>query len=334
MKSMKCTGFAMSVSNNTDPGVLSCRQASNRCLAQLPYGHRCAPMKTKLMLLLIGCILLTGCHSIGHRSQSDALSYRDAKTEIEVERGRPNAVIDGLGWVVGTPTKLALWDRRADNHDVSPQTETALVQYMERNGLDGSMVRINQYDPWGEWERLTSNKRIHPGWRYTVGTYNHLKYTLLPGRVFGGDWYNPFTDSTHVYSDIAPLAISRAAYAKDIRAQKQPGTYAAIQELPLVNMVHTTRATSDALKYAAQHGTAQEQAEAKRILSPDYGSNWGGQIASFVPFGAPLGRLAGAAVGHATNRLSRRGGSDDSQSLDETSCDTADVDWNPSNLND
>ncbi len=283
-------------------------------------------MKTKLMLVLTSCILLTGCHSIGRRNQSNALSYRDAATEIQVERGRPNAVIDGLGWVVGTPTKLALWDRRADNHDVSPQTETALVQYMERNGLGGSMIRINQYDPWGEWERLTSNKRIHPGWRYTVGTYNHLKYTLLPGRVFGGDWYNPFTDSTHVYSDIAPLAISRVAYAKDIRAQTQPGTYAATQELPFVNMVHTTRATNDALKYVAQYGTAQEQAEANRILSPDYGSSWGGQIASFLPFGAPLGRLAGAAVGHGANRLSGRGGPDNSRALNDTSCDTADVD--------
>tara|TARA_R110002073_G_scaffold35970_18_gene104958 strand:- start:10653 stop:11528 length:876 start_codon:yes stop_codon:yes gene_type:complete len=291
-------------------------------------------MKLKLLLVLLGCILLTGCNSIDHRSQSAVMSSRDATTEILVERGHPNAVIDGLGWVVGTPTKLALWDRRADNHDVSPQTEAALVQYMEQNGLRGSMVRINQYDPWGEWERLTSNKRIHPGWRYTVGTYNHLKYVLLPGRVFGGDWYNPFTDSTHVYSDIAPLVISRAAYAKDIRAQKQPGTYAATQELPFINMVHTTRATNDALKYAAQYGTAQEQAEANRILSPDYGSSWGGQIASVLPFGAPFGRLAGAVVGHATNQLRKRDGSNSSQPLNEYHCDTADIDWNRGDQND
>ncbi|WP_144057557.1 hypothetical protein [Novipirellula maiorica] len=275
------------------------------------------------MPVLIGCILLTGCHSIGHRSQSNALSYRDAATGIQVERGRPNAVVDGLGWVVGMPTKLALWDRRADNHNVSPATETALLRYMATNGIGDSLVRINQYDPWGEWKRLASNKRIGPGWRYTAGVYNGLKYTLLPGRVFGGDWYNPFTDTTHVYSDIAPLAISRAAYAKDIRSQAFPGTYAVTQELPILSMIHKTRATRDALTYGDQLEPTKERAEFQRILSPDYGSSWGGQLASFVPFGASLGRLAGAAAGHATNRIQGNGAAVSKL----TNCDVSNIDW-------
>ncbi|SMP43633.1 hypothetical protein SAMN06265222_101966 [Neorhodopirellula lusitana] len=45
----------------------------------------------------------------------------------------------------------------------------------------------------------------------------------------------------------------------------------------------------------------RREAEANRMLSPNYGSN-DGQIASFVPFDAPPVCLAGAAVGHATNR--------------------------------
>src|SRR6056297_292372 len=48
-------------------------------------------------------------------------------------------------------------------------------------------------------------------WRYTAGVYNGLKYTLLPGRLLGGDWYNPFTNTTHIYSDLAPVAIARTA---------------------------------------------------------------------------------------------------------------------------
>src|SRR6056297_1834608 len=242
--------------------------------------------------LLIACLLLTGCHTVGsHGSADRSLSYRDPQTGIQVERGQPHAGLDGLGWVAGTPTKLALWDRRADNHDVSPETERAVLEYMVRNGLDDSLLRINQYDPWGEWKRLTTNDKIGPGWRYTVGIYNGLKYTLLPGRVLGGDWYNPFTDSVHIYSDIPPLAISRAAYAKDVRKQSLPGTYAASQEIPIVNMIHETRALNEALAYSKQYGTAAEQAESNRVLSPDYGSSWGGQLASFIPFGAPLGRL-------------------------------------------
>jgi hypothetical protein len=255
-----------------------------------------------LMALAFGCVLLTGCQAIsGSRASSHSWSYRDRETGILVERGRPNAVIDGLGCVVGAPTKLALWDCRADNHEVSRQTEGVLLRYLSRNQLNDSMVRINQYDPCGEWMRLTSNKRLCPGWRYTAGVVNHLKYTLLPGRVFGGDWYNPFTDTTHVYSDIPPLVISRAAYAKDVRSRDHPGAYAASQLLPIIRMVHETLARKEALAYSERFSSDVNPSEAHRILSPDYGSSWGAQLASFLPFGAQLGRLAGAAVGHATN---------------------------------
>ncbi|WP_146519267.1 hypothetical protein [Stieleria varia] len=177
---------------------------------------------------------------------------------------------------------------------------------MDRNQLNETLVRVNQYHPWGEWKRLVSNQRVHPGWRYTFGVYNGLKYTLLPGRLLGGDWYNPFTDTTHIYSDLAPLAIARTAYAKDVRQQSRPGMYAASQELPLVGMIHESRAREEALAYYSRRGDARELQDAKRVIEPDYGGSWGAQVASFLPYGAPLGRLVGAGAGHLTNRV--RGG--------------------------
>jgi len=254
------------------------------------------------MLMILGCLLMTGCQTIhSSRSRDTPLSYQDEATGIMVQRGRPNTLLDGIGWVAGTPTKLAIWDRRADNHDVSHETETALLRYMDTNSLNSSLVRINQYDPWGEWKRLTSNQQISPGWRYTAGVYSQLKYALLPGRIFGGDWYNPFTDTVHVYSDITPLVISRTAYAKDVHSRRYPGTYAVTQAIPFIGMMHHTLAVADAQAYADQYGSQAEQEESHGVLYPDYGSSWGSQIAGFVPFGAPIGRLAGAAVGHAAN---------------------------------
>ncbi|WP_413431703.1 hypothetical protein [Crateriforma spongiae] len=255
------------------------------------------------MLNLIPPLILLagGCQAFNH--QDVRLSYRDPATGIHVERGRPSQLIDGIGSVASIPSKLALWDRRADNHDVSKDTESALLQYMDHNQLNDTLVRVNQYDPLGEWKRLTANHRIHPGWRYTVGVYNGLKYTLLPGRILGGDWYNPFTDTTHIYSDLSPLAISRTAYAKDVRSQPLPGLYAASQEIPLLNMLHESRARQETLMYYRQVGDPYEQSEARRVIEPDYGGSWVAQVASILPYGAPLGRLVGAGVGHLTNRI-------------------------------
>ncbi len=230
---------------------------------------------------------------------------------LRVEYGEPNRFVDGVGWVLGVPNKLALWDRRADNHAISPETEVKLVEYIEDNGLQDVLVRVNQYDPLGEWKRLGSNRKVGAGWRYTVGTLNMLKYTLLPGRLWGDDWYNPYTDTINLYSDLAPLALSEAAYAKDVRERDYPGGYSAVQELPIVGMWHETLASSDVLEYVESRGTEEEREETYRILYPDYGGSWGGQVASFLPWGSVFGRLAGAAVGHAANGVRSVMGSDE-----------------------
>lgn len=250
-----------------------------------------------LMFAWTGCATLTPEQT--ETLQADVVGSRP----IQVERGRPNRLLDGTGWVLGTPNKLALWDRRADNHNVSLETEAQLVAYLEENNLDSVLVRVNQYDPIGEWRRLATNKQLAGGWRYTVGTLNLLKYTLLPGRLLGGDWYNPYTETVNLYSDIPTLALTEGAYAKDVRNRKHPGSYAAIQEIPIIGMWHETLSNQNVLDYVKSHGTQEQSQEALRILYPDYGGSWGGQVASFLPFGNIFGRLAGAAIGHAANAV-------------------------------
>jgi hypothetical protein len=55
--------------------------------------------------------------------------------EVLVERGEDYPLIDGVGWVVGIPSKILLWNRRVDNHHISPETEEQLRHYMAQNGL-------------------------------------------------------------------------------------------------------------------------------------------------------------------------------------------------------
>jgi hypothetical protein len=218
-------------------------------------------------------------------------------SDPQFERGRPQRVLDSVGWVFGIPKKIILWDRRAENHRVSAETEHRLAEYMDANGLVSTKVRINEYDPLGEWRRLSANKDVGAGWRYTVGAFDTLGYTLFPGRLFGEDRYNPYTDSVYIYSDISCLAEEQASYAKLVHARPHPGTYAALASLPILQLWPEKQSKRDVLDYTLASGTTAQHAEATHILYAEYGAEIGGQASVLLGAGIPL-TLAGAGIGH------------------------------------
>lgn len=221
---------------------------------------------------------------------------------IDVEHGEPNKAIDSIGWFLGIPNKLLLWDRRADNHDVSEETVDSAAGYLAANEVDGVMIRVNQYDPLGEWHRLAENKRINPVWRATLGSLYTVGYTIAPGRLLGGDWYNPYTDTVHVYSDVPALAMEQVAQAKDTHDRDHPGLYSAVRVLPLVGLVHEARSKQAVFDHVDEFGTTEERAEARRVLAPQMGTEIGGQAANLFPQGNALLQVGGAVVGHAVGR--------------------------------
>jgi len=219
----------------------------------------------------------------------------------QFEHGQPRKVVDAAGWVFGIPKKLILWDRRAVNHHVSLETEQHLAEYLEANGLTATKVRINEYDPIGEWQRLRANKEVGAGWRYTVGAFGTVLYTVFPGRVFGSDKYNPYTDSIYIYSDIPCLAQEQAGQAVLVHARPHPGTYAALTSLPVVRLWPAKQRKNEVLDYTLAYGTAAQQEEATRIFYSEFGAEVGGQASIFLGSNLPL-TLAGAGVGHVAAR--------------------------------
>jgi hypothetical protein len=222
--------------------------------------------------------------------------------EQQFEYGEPHKVVDAVGWVFGIPKKIILWDRRAVNHHVTSETEQNLSQYMNDNGMTATKVRINQYDPGGEWQRLGANKGVGAGWRYTVGAVDTLVYTVFPGRLFGADWYNPYTDSVYIYSDIPSIAQEQASYAKLVHERSNPGTYAALTSLPVVRLWPEKESKDDVLDYTAACGTPSQERDAIHAFYPEYGAQIGDELAQFVPGGFLL-TAAGAGVGHAAAHL-------------------------------
>jgi hypothetical protein len=224
-----------------------------------------------------------------------------AATEVQIERGQPRKVIDGIGWVIGIPSKILLWDRRVENHRISSETEIAMQGYLAVNDLQHVKVRLNQYHPRDDWYRLTQNRSVGWGWRYTLGTLSVLGETLLPGRIFGGDHFNPFTNTIHLYSDVPAIAWHEAAHAKDFTRRQYPGTYAAIYVLPIVPLWHESIASSDVFAYVETLDDLSAQIEAHQILYPAYATYVGNALGGFAPkYANPLyygSILAGHGIG-------------------------------------
>src|SRR3954452_17647231 len=142
------------------------------------------PQTILLAVLMSGIIVAPLCAQDVPPQPQPVPADAQLSNNPQFEHGRPRKVIDAVGWVFGIPKKIILWDRRAVNHHVSAETELSLAQYLDANGLTSTKVRINQYDPVGEWQRLRANKEVGAGWRYTVGAFGTVVYTVLPGRVF------------------------------------------------------------------------------------------------------------------------------------------------------
>lgn len=255
------------------------------------------------MAVTLFALLFCGCNGLSARaipSHRYNISPDFVKINSQpIERGTPRPVIDTVGWVVGIPSKLLLWNRRVENHSIGVETEARVAEYLEANNLQHIKVRLNQYRPLDDWKRLTKNKSVAWPWRYTLGTLSVLGETILPGRIVGGDHYNPFTHTVHLYSDLPSIALHEAAHGKDFSRREYPGTYAATYLIPVVPLYHESVASRDVMAYVAQLGDRELIEESHRILYPAYGTYVGSAVASFTPpvLSTPL-TIVGAAAGH------------------------------------
>jgi hypothetical protein len=252
-------------------------------------------------LTLLGCALKPYQYGDFH----DAPVEGDTAPSVVVERGPPNEKLDRIAKIVGFPARILPMNSKINDHHIAAETEEKLKTYLEKNDLTDVTVFINDYAPKEQWRRLRDNKLIGAGWRYTMGSLSVIGYTIFPGRIFGGDRYNPFTNSLYLNSDVPAVALREAAYAKDVHAHKLPGTYAVTQELPLVGLLSDTRAVRDVIGYAREQDDWEVEQQAYHVLFPQMGvasTSMGGALVSSAWWGGPLLGMSGAAVGHVAGR--------------------------------
>jgi len=285
-----------------------------------------------LLPCAIALLSLASCATLGATRPAPreiAVARRNVAPELveatrdnQIERGKPRPVIDGVGWFFGIPGKVILWDKRVENHNVSSETEDAMAEYLADNELEHVKVRINQYKPLDDWKRLTKNRTVGWPYRYTIGALSVAGEAIFPGRLFGGDHYNPWTATIHLYSDVPSIALHEGGHAKDFTRRDLPGTYGLVAGLPFVNLWPEAIATGDAIAYAEKQGEPELEKETYRILYPAYGTYLGGNVAELLVAPIALPIYAGTIVaGHVAGRTKAAGVSEKTNAPEWSSAD-------------
>jgi hypothetical protein len=209
--------------------------------------------------------------------------------------------VDFLGNVLALPVKLILWNWKVAVHSISPETEQKLVEYVNSQDLPAfkdARFRLNEYRPGQDLSRLVHNHYVAWPYRLLIGAPVTLIFdVLLPGRLFPwGDYYNPYTNTVHLFSDHPAVALHEAGHAHDFATRRLKGTYALLRIIPGVDLYQEYKASKEAFRYLRDRQDLEAEVAAYKVLYPAYGTYVGGYI---FP---PIGTVAGALLGHLTGR--------------------------------
>lgn len=271
-----------------------------------------APRLLAVAAVLAACTAL-GCASAPEVYQPTEPHYVEDQIEFanaspQIEQGRDLLILDGLNhYVLSLPTKLLLLNWKLQDHEFPEHDRVILESYLAINQLTSVKVRVNQYAPIGEWQRMWSNTQVGFGYRATLGMLTWLRYTLFPDRVFGGlpipfvgggDHFNPYTNTIHLFSSDLGVVLHEAGHAKDyIRHRSRGTTFALARLVPGVDLFQEARASQDAIQYLYCRHQDEAEVRAYRTLIPAYSTYIAGYFSGGLVVTLPV-----VAAGHVSGR--------------------------------
>lgn len=200
-----------------------------------------------------------------------------------LSRGRRLPFIDTLGRVFSAPNKLIFLNTRFESHDLDPQVERAMTEFIAEHELRGLRVRVNEYAPLEDLGRLFTSGRTNILLRLFFGLPTWLATTMSCGRLFGGDHYNPWTDTVNLYSSHTGIALHELGHVLDFRRRTFPGLYALTRYIPGVALYQEYLASKYAIDFMRAHGMHDDELRALRILYPAYSTYVFGALVELFP---------------------------------------------------
>jgi len=215
----------------------------------------------------------------------------------QISRGQPIPVLDTTGNILAAPFKLLLWNKHFACHHISAETEAAFIKFLDARtepAFEDTKFRLNEYTPIKDLKALVTNRYMAWPYRLVLGLPTTLlSDVLLPGRLLPlGDYYNPFTNTAHLYSDDPAILMHEAGHAYDFATFPHRGTYALLRFVPFVDLYQEWRASDEAMRYILESEDRDAEYHAYRTLWPAFGT----YVGAYAPI--PFGSYAGALLGH------------------------------------
>lgn len=273
------------------------------------------PVGSELIRLIaaLTCTALLGCASAPEIYHPTEWRYAEDQIELpdsspQIEQGRDLPILDGLNhYLLSLPVKILLLNWQLQDHEFPERNRLILEHYLELNRLHSVKIRFNEWEPLDEWRRMWSNDQVGAGYRATLGLITWLRYTLFPDRVFGGlpipfvgggDHFNPFSNTVHLFSSDLGVILHEAGHAKDyVRHRSRGTTFVLLRLLPGVDLMQEATASQDAIQYL--YCIRQDEAEirAYKTLIPAYSTYIAGYFTGGLIVTLPI-----VAVGHISGR--------------------------------
>lgn len=242
-------------------------------------------MRNSTTILILSFIVLSNCFSpkpyyVPAKKHYDTVENNFQNYEEQFSSGEPYFIIDKLGhFLFSLPAKLLLWNWSFANHEISEETKMIMKDYMKYNNLNDVKVRFNEYAPIDEFYRLYKNDKISPIAKYSLGMITWIIKTIFPERIFagfgifivgGGDYYDPYTNTVHIYSNSVPIALHEGGHAKDFASKEYTTSYSLLRIVPFTALYQEAVASQDAIDYLRHKCLIEHEKLANRQLPPAY----------------------------------------------------------------
>lgn len=249
-------------------------------------------MKIKSLRNKVTCIILLSlfflnCFSPNQKYITGREYYYDQESGFASESeqfvsGEPYKIIDYPGhYFFSLIAKLFLWNWDFANHKIDEETKRVVKKYFQDNNIRNVKVRFNQYAPFDDLSRLYKNNKINPLMKYSFGLIVWIIKAIFPERLFagfgiffigGGDYYDPYTNTVHIFSNSIPIALHESGHAKDFSQTRNATSYSITRILPFTALYQEAIASEDAVAYLRRECLLKEEAKAYRQLPPAYSS--------------------------------------------------------------